>query len=161
MNNKIIFDLENLGRGREGSTTFAMVTFSGKYRPPLGDFEIFTFQSSWPWKCRSMSRCTAFAVAPFNGKYPTFCVMAIVMFALSLTICEIFAKLIKCRVWPWKWRSSSRRRKTELAPFDSKFSIPYSLCFQNFSYLEMYVYAISNTHKQTPTYTQAYIHTLK
>ena len=31
-----------------------------------------------------------FAAAPFNGKYPTSSLMIIVMFALSLTIYEIF-----------------------------------------------------------------------
>ena len=44
-------------------------------------FEIFIFQSWWPWKCRSWSWCTTFAVAPFDGKYLTSYLMTIVMFA--------------------------------------------------------------------------------
>ena len=35
----------------------------------------------------------------FDGKYMTFCLMIIVMFALSLTIYEIFAKQEKCQPW--------------------------------------------------------------
>ena len=27
-----------------------------------------TFQNLWPWKCRSRSWCTTFAVAPFDGQ---------------------------------------------------------------------------------------------
>ena len=42
-----------------------------------------------------MSPCTTIAWAPFDGKYLTSYMMAIVMFALSLTICEIFTKIIK------------------------------------------------------------------
>ena len=36
-------------------------------------------------------------MAPSNGKYMTSYLMAIAMFALSLTVCEIFAKLEKCQ----------------------------------------------------------------
>ena len=39
----------------------------------------------WPWKYRSRSRCTTFALAPFDGKYLTSYLMAIVMFAPSPT----------------------------------------------------------------------------
>ena len=35
----------------------------------LAVFEIFTFQNSCSWKCRSMSWRTTFAVAPFDSKY--------------------------------------------------------------------------------------------
>ena len=72
----------------------------------------------WPWKYRSRSRCTTFAMTPFDGNYLTFYLMSMVILALSLTICEIFAKIIKCqKFWPEKWRS--RRRRT---PFDWKCS---------------------------------------
>ena len=37
------------------------------------------------------SRRTTFAVVPFDGKYPTSYLIAIVVFALSLSIYEIFA----------------------------------------------------------------------
>ena len=36
-------------------------------------------------------------MAPFQDKYLTSYVMALVMFALSLNICEIFSRIIKCR----------------------------------------------------------------
>ena len=52
-------------------------------------FEIFTFQNTWPWKYKSRSRCTTFAVAPIDDKYWTSYSIAIVIFALSLTIYEI------------------------------------------------------------------------
>ena len=58
-------------------------------------FEIFTFQNLWPWKCKLMSWCTIFAVAPFDGKCPTSYLMAIVMLALSLSVCKMLANLIK------------------------------------------------------------------
>ena len=54
--------------------------------------EILTFQNSWPWKCRSRSWCTSFSVASVDGKYMTSYPIAIVMVALTLTVCEIFAK---------------------------------------------------------------------
>ena len=46
-------------------------------------FEIFTFQNSWHWKCRSRSFCTTFAVSPFDRIFLTSYLMAIVMFAVS------------------------------------------------------------------------------
>ena len=46
-------------------------------------FDIFTFQTSWPWKCRSRWWCTTFVIAPFDGKYLTSCLMAIVMCVFS------------------------------------------------------------------------------
>ena len=60
-------------------------------------FEILTFQNLWPWKCRSRSGRTTFKVIRFNGKYATFYLLAIVTFALSLTIYEIFANREKCK----------------------------------------------------------------
>ena len=50
----------------------------------------------WPWKYISRRR-TTFALAPFDGKYLTSYLMALVMLALSLTICEIFAKILQCQ----------------------------------------------------------------
>ena len=78
-------------------------------------FEIFIFENSWPWKCKSRSWRTGFAVAPFDGKYLTFNLTAIVMFALSLTVYEIFAnkrqlkKKKKTKRWSCKWRSKSKK----------------------------------------------------
>ena len=83
----------------------------------LAVFEIFTCQSSWPWKCRSRSWCKKFAVAPFCGRYTTSYLMAIVMFALSLTICKIYAKLIKCQNFDLENEGQSQEEeKTGLAP---------------------------------------------
>ena len=53
-------------------------------------FEIFTIKDSRPWKCRSKSWCTTFTVAPIDGKCPNSYLMAIVVFALSLIIYDIF-----------------------------------------------------------------------
>ena len=50
--------------------------------------------------------------------------------------------------------SCSKSRRTELASFDWKCSIPYRLFFQNFTYMRIYVYAKGNTHTQTHTHTR-------
>ena len=96
-------------RPRSRSTTFAMFSFDWKYLTSikvihirhcslaLTIFETLTFQNWCPWKRRSRSWYMTFAVAPFDGKYIASYLMAIVMFALSHTICEIIAKLIKCQ----------------------------------------------------------------
>ena len=56
----------------------------------------------------------------FNGKYITSYLMSIVMFALSLSpLTTNFPINKKPKVWPWKWRSSSRR-KIGLVPFNWK-----------------------------------------
>ena len=81
----------------------------------LSVFQIFEPQIVWPWKGRSRSRRTTFAMAPYHGQYIIFYLTAIVMFALSVNIFEIFATQIKCqKVLPWKWRSRSRKRKLDL-----------------------------------------------
>ena len=43
----------------------------GQLSVALTVFEIFIFQNSWPWKCRSKSWCSTFAVAPIDSKYRT------------------------------------------------------------------------------------------
>ena len=89
----------------------------------------------WSWKCKPRLRCTTFAMAPFDGKYLTCNLMAMVMLALSLTICEIFAKIIKYqKCSPWKWRSRSRIRRIWFPPFDWKCSNSYKLILQNFNF---------------------------
>ena len=45
----------------------------------------------------SKSRCTTFTMLRFDGKYPTSYLLAIVMFAQSLTIYELFANIMKCQ----------------------------------------------------------------
>ena len=116
----------------------------------LAGFEIFTFQNSLPWICRSMSCCRTFEVSPFDGKYMTSYLMAIVMFAHHLRYIRKTNK--RPKVWPWKLRSRSRRRKTGLALFDYKFSISYMWFFlQNVSYLLRYIHAKGNTHLYTHT----------
>ena len=73
-------------------------------------FEIFTFQNSWSWKCRSRSWCTTFVMAPFVGKYVT----------------SYDGNSIVCSLTRYsQWRSRSRRRKTVVSLFDWKCSIPY------------------------------------
>ena len=56
-------------------------------------FRTIHISKLWPIKCRSRSWLTAFAVASFDGKSPTSYLMAIVMFALSLTVYEIFTEI--------------------------------------------------------------------
>ena len=74
----------------------------------------------------------------------------------SLTIYTMFAKQIKCKVWPWTWRSRSRRWKIWLTPFDWKCSVLYRWFFiQNFSFPATYVYAkgCTLTRVRTDTHT--------
>ena len=79
----------------------------------------------WSWIYKLRSWWTTFSLTPFDGKYPTFYLMAILTFTLSLANCEIFAKIIKFqKIWPWKWRSRSRSKRTGLVPFDWKCSNP-------------------------------------
>ena len=119
--------------------------------------EIFTFTNSWPWKCRSRSWCTTFEMTPFDCKYMTFYPMAIVIFALSLTVCEVCAKQTQIPTfWPWKRRSRSNSRRTGLAPFDWKNSNSFTWFLQHFSYT---VYAKGHTHTHTHTYTHIHTYT--
>ena len=101
----------------------------GHFSLALTIIEIFRFQNVWSWKWWSRLWCTTFAVTPFNGKYITSYLIAIVMFALSHTIYVIFANQRKCQLWPWKWRPRSRRRKMGLEPFSWKCPIIYRSFF--------------------------------
>ena len=65
-------------------------------------FEKFTFQNAWPWKCRSRSWRTTFAVAPFDGRHPISYLMVIVMFALW----NIRKSRKMSKLCPWKWPNS-------------------------------------------------------
>ena len=120
-------------------------------------FEIFKFQNSWPQKCRSRTWCTTLAIVPFDGKYLTYNLMPIVMFALSLTISEIFAFQIKCQNFDLEIEGQGA------ANWDLWHSIGnvwfHRWIFQNFSYLEIYVYSNwSHTHTHTPTQTHTRKH---
>ena len=108
----------------------------------------------WPRKYRSKSWCTTFAMAPFDCKYLISYLMAIVTFALALTICEIFVKIIKCqKFWQWKWRSRSRSRRTELVPFDWKCLNPYSWIFFRILVIWQHTFTQKVTHTQVHTQT--------
>ena len=116
----------------------------------------------WHWKYRSRSRCTTFAMAPFDGKYLTSRLMVIVGFALSLTTCDIFSKIIKCQTfWPWKWRSRSRGRRTGLVPFDWKCSIPHRWFFSEFDQAGSMFMQTGYTHTQIRTRTHTHTHTAR
>ena len=148
-------------RSRSWNTTFVMVHFSSEYQPlwkscdqsqALTIFLDIRISIFVTLKCMSRSRYTTFAVKPFHGKCMTSCLMAIVMFALyvsihEMTSClmaivmfalyvsihEIFVNEIKMpKVWLWKWMSRSRRRKTEPATFDWQYLIQYWWTFSEF-----------------------------
>ena len=61
----------------------------------LAAFQKFTFQNVRPWKWRSKTRCTTFAVVLFDGKYLTSYPMAIVMFEFF----EILTLKFMSRSW--------------------------------------------------------------
>ena len=64
----------------------SMKVISKHFSLALSVFEIFWFQNSWPWKCRSRSWRTKLAVAVFDGKCLASYLMAIVMFIFSAFI---------------------------------------------------------------------------
>ena len=67
-------------------------------------------------------------MAPFDSKYMTSYLMALVMFgdfALSVTIYEIFAKQIKCPKFDLKMKIKVKEEKTGVAPFDWKCLVLY------------------------------------
>ena len=81
-------------------------------------FEILIFHiSAWPWKCRSRSWCTTFAVAPFDGTYMISYLMAIVMFELFQ---RLLVKIATWKIWSWKFRSRWLNALFEMVPLDSK-----------------------------------------
>ena len=93
-------------RSRSWSTTFAIVPFDENinlyesrtiaFSASFHRFRDTHISNSWPWKYMSRSWRT-FAVAPFDGKYPTFYLKAIVTFALSLTVYEMFEIQENCK----------------------------------------------------------------
>ena len=153
-------DLENISQGRNVQhsqwcysmaninryTSRTWAFFARSHRFP--DIKYYTFpEIVWPWKYRSRSWCTTFAMTPYDGKYLTSYLMAIVMFAL--TICEILAKIIKYqKFWLWKWRSRSRSRRTELTPFDWKCSNPYRWFFLRILAILKHTFTQKVTHTQ-------------
>ena len=99
-------------------------------------FRDINVSSIWSWKCRSTPRCTTVEMTLFDDKYIISYFIAVVMFAPSFTLCEIFAKIIKCQVWPWKWRSNWRWRKTGLEPFDGNVRFHIGDISLNFSWMQ-------------------------
>ena len=76
----------NVGNGRIGWKLLTFIkVIPEDFSLALTIFKIFTFQNVWPWKCKLRSRC--FTAAPFDGKYMTSYLMAIVMFAFS-SLCK-------------------------------------------------------------------------
>ena len=119
-------DLEKLGQGYtvqhlQWSHSMANISLYKvtveHFSLALTVFEIFTFHDSWPWKCRSRSWCTAFAVVPYDCKNPTSYLMTIVKFAFFQ---RLFVKGSIWKVRPWKLRSRSLITTFAMAPFDGK-----------------------------------------
>ena len=77
-------------------------------------FKMFTFQISWPWKCRSKSWYT-FAVAPYDGKCMTPYLMAIARVEFFQ---PILVTIVNLKVWLWKYRSMSLTATVAVMPFD-------------------------------------------
>ena len=114
-------------------------------------FEIFAFQNSWPWKCRSRSWCSTFAVATFDGKYLTANPTAIVIFDLSLTICEIFAYQIKRQHFDLENEGQGQGETRDLCRWTGNIRFHIGEFCKHFSYLATYVYTKGNTHARRQT----------
>ena len=109
-------------------------------------FEIFTFQNSWHWKCRSRSWHTAYAVSLFKGKHQTSYMMVIIMLALSLREMRKWRKIpifvLKMKV-KFKERHSTRNAWILIEEF----------LFKNVCYLE-HMFTDKDSHTQTKTHRE-------
>ena len=86
-------------------------------------FEIFPFQNSSPWKCRSRSWSRTFVVAPFDDKCLTSYLIAIVMFAFSQ---RLPVAIGTWKGWPWKFRSRSWSTTFAMVPSDDESNLNQS-----------------------------------
>ena len=68
----------------------------------------------WPCKYMSRSWSTKFTIDPFDGKYSTSYLMAMVMFTLSLTVYELFASQKNANILNLKMKSRSKSGKCDL-----------------------------------------------
>ena len=110
---KKMFDIENEGQGHgvQHSQWFHSIANINLYKRHTRAF----FASShrfwdiyisklWPWKCRTKSWSTTFAVATLDGKFQISYLMAIVMFPfsnayLSKTTWKVWHRKLRCRSW--------------------------------------------------------------
>ena len=82
------------------------------------------------------------AVVPFDGKYPTFYLIALVTFALSLTIYEIFSNQEECQNFDLEDEGLGHGvEKWDLCHLTKIVRIHVGDFFQNFSYMVTCVYA--------------------
>ena len=92
------------------------------------------------------SRGTTFTMASFKGKYITSYLMTMVMFALSLTIYEIFENQIKCKMFYLKNEGQGQVGKRDLRHSTGNVRIFIGNFLQNYSFPEKYAYAKGNAH---------------
>ena len=139
--------------------------------------EIITFQISSLWKCRSRSWPTTLAVAPFIGKYPTSYAMAIVTFAISLIVYELFANQENAKTFTLqtKVKVNEYKKWTCAIRLEMPVSIWVIFC-RILIYLRTCVYAnthntihtiqyntitkYAKTHTHTNTHTHTHPHTV-
>ena len=89
-------------------------------------------------------------VAPFDCKYPTFYLIAIVMFALYLTVYEIFADEENFQNnYLENEGQGQRAEERDLRHSIRNVRIHASECFQICSYIRTYVYENGYTHIHT------------
>ena len=85
-------------------------------------------------------------MAPFDDKYLTYYLIALVMLALSLTICEICEKTRKPQKVDLENEGQGVHEK-DLHHSTENVRILIEEFFKNFSYLLTYVYAKGNTRR--------------
>ena len=86
----------------------------------------------------------------FDGKYRTSYLIAIVMFALYLAVCKIFAKQEKCLIFDLKTEGQGQEvEEGHLHRSTQNVRIQIGDLFQNFTYLPTYIYAKGKTHMYT------------
>ena len=120
-----------------------------------------TFTNRWSWKHRSRPRCRTFVVAPYDGKYLTSYLMAIVISTLSVTSYHIFTNLIKHQKFTLKMKVKVKKEKNEtsavsLALFDSILLnfLRFFLVFEQ----HVRLHKLGYTFKHTYTHTHARVH---
>ena len=140
------------------------------------DFRLFKIlnisfpEMLWPWKCRSRSRCTTFAIAFFYGSWDS-CQLykrrTWAFFASSHRVpdieyydCQKFFDLedigqghdVQHSQWHHSMANINFFKKLYLSVFTNSHRFPdmISKIFQNFSYMGTYIYANwSHTHTHT------------
>ena len=127
--------------------------------------QILALHILWPWKRRSRSRCTTFAMTPSDGKYMICYLISIIMFVLSLAIYERCARQIKCRKFELE-NIGQGQAEEKLNFCHSTGNVWFHigiffriLAIRQHKYTQTWTHFHTHTHTHTHTYTHTHTHT--